>query len=195
MKTDNAREMAVELLLRQRLRSLFLDVTKLRYDRPILFRSYRDFCRETRMTLAELTADGHLPDGFTLKPAQDDNKACVILYNEQQKNLRRRSFTLAHEVGHIYLDHREDTSKNEAEANRFASELLMPTALLWEMSSRLGRPLVIEDVIETFSLSRQAAHLRLQKLGSVGALTPQDHELIRRFALLLPNCDEPTVTL
>jgi hypothetical protein len=195
MKADKAREAAAELLLRQRLRSLFLDVTKLRYDRPILFRTYRDFCRETRMTLEELTANGRLPDGFTLKPVQDDNTPCVILYNEQQQNLRRRNFTLAHEVGHIYLDHRDDSGKNEAEANRFASELLMPEALLREMVSRLGRPLTAVDVIETFALSRQAANLRLRELGFLGIPTAQDQEILHRFSPLLPNYDDPIINL
>jgi Zn-dependent peptidase ImmA (M78 family) len=195
MRADKAREAAAELLLRQRLRSLFLDITKLRYDRPLLFRSYRDFCRETNMTLADLTANGRLPDGFTLKPAQDDTAPCVILYNERQQNPRRRNFTLAHEIGHIYLDHRDDSDKNEAEANRFASELLMPEALLREMASGAGRPLTAEDVLDTFALSRQAANLRLQKLAIAASPTPQDREILRRFALLLPNFDGPEVSL
>jgi hypothetical protein len=195
MRADKAREAAAELLLRQRLRSLFIDVTKLRYDRPILFRTYRDFCRETRMTLDELTANGRLPDGFTLKPAQDDNAPCVILYNERQQNLRRRNFTLAHEVGHIYLDHRDDSGKNEAEANRFASELLMPSALLREMASRLGRPLTAADVIETFALSSQAANLRLRNLVILGAPTVQDQEILHRFSILLPIFGDPIVNL
>jgi Zn-dependent peptidase ImmA (M78 family) len=46
----------------------------------------------------------------------------------------RRRFTIAHEVGHLLLGHtcsELDIDKdNEAEANQFAAELLMPLALL-----------------------------------------------------------------
>lgn len=40
----------------------------------------------------------------------------------------RRAFTIAHELGHIALDHRPPRNGNhERDANAYASELLMPT--------------------------------------------------------------------
>ena len=46
----------------------------------------------------------------------------------------RRRFTIAHEVGHLFLGHvcsgLDIDRNNEAEANQFAAELLMPLAIL-----------------------------------------------------------------
>lgn len=45
----------------------------------------------------------------------------------------RRRFTIAHEIGHLMLGHTFDCgidTDNEAEANQFAAELLMPLAIL-----------------------------------------------------------------
>jgi len=39
-----------------------------------------------------------------------------------------RAFILAHELGHVYLEHRESSVKNEEEADRFAIDLMRRTA-------------------------------------------------------------------
>lgn len=48
-------------------------------------------------------------------------------------SLGRKRFTIAHEIGHLLLGHLECTQHNawhERDANRFASELLMPEDIL-----------------------------------------------------------------
>lgn len=61
-----------------------------------------------------------------------------IHYNENH-NWHRRRFSIAHEIGHLLfntscgssgLDVYNSVSPNEAEANQFASELLMPVSFL-----------------------------------------------------------------
>jgi hypothetical protein len=57
-------------------------------------------------------------DAFTLKK--------TVYYNDSQ-NVRRINFSLAHEIGHIALQHSVPrTEEHEKEADRFASYLLAP---------------------------------------------------------------------
>jgi len=63
-----------------------------------------------------------------------DGEYATIGFNASHPWCRRR-FTIAHEIGHLLLDHgcsggEGDGSHNETEANAFAAELLMPRKLL-----------------------------------------------------------------
>ena len=80
------------------------------------------------------------------------NENGVLIHSKLPRHLQR--FTLAHELGHILLDHenklddksslsqrnaaREDSPTEEVSANRFASELLAPRELIRENAERLG---------------------------------------------------------
>lgn len=87
----------------------------------------------------------------------------VIVINVASPPGRKR-FTIAHEIGHIYLRHYKHLSPSHREANIFASELLIPGLYL--------KKLVIEDgwrdkkqLSSHFKVSRQALEIRLQELG------------------------------
>lgn len=70
-------------------------------------------------------------DGFTVYDNEHDKYLIVI----SPKKFNRKKFTVAHELGHIYLGHLKDycnsmvidSKRLEFEANTFAEELLMPT--------------------------------------------------------------------
>ena len=64
-------------------------------------------------------------DGFTLLQDTPRGLRCVIVYNDAHSPARQR-FTLAHELGHIVLGHREDSPDNDALADCFARNLLTP---------------------------------------------------------------------
>ena len=67
---------------------------------------------------------GHdLVDGFC-QTAHDDLPPVVFINSRQPKD--RFRFSLAHEIGHLVL-HQTPNPEQEVEANRFASEFLMPT--------------------------------------------------------------------
>ncbi len=76
---------------------------------------------------------GDKTDGIQI----DNNGKPVIGYNDN-KNIHRQRFTVAHEIGHMILRHTtshvyldSDSNKpEETEANQFAAELLMPTSML-----------------------------------------------------------------
>jgi len=105
----------------------------------------------------------------------------VISISNSITHTGKRNFVLAHELGHFIL-HKglvpvfSDTEKtlsdwhrvgpHEAEANEFASELLMPSVLF--QKKVIGRQLslgLIKEVASHFGVSITAAFLKYQRLG------------------------------
>lgn len=97
----------------------------------------------------------------------------------------RRRFTLAHEIGHIIipwhsgmimddLDAPRQVGEGayremEAEANRFASELLMPTAWVHETMKRMPHPTALMNhIVNVAEVSFPAAFLRVLKASPAG---------------------------
>ena len=100
--------------------------------------------------------------GFT---CYDEKKARYRIFADE--NLfeycpARSKFTLAHELGHILLDHFTYTNNSlymdyimEREANTFVDELLMPTeSILWHRCS-------VKEVAEIYEVSVLAAYNKI----------------------------------
>ncbi len=115
----------------------------------------------------------------------------VIGVNANDSPLRQR-FTIAHELGHIYLDPRDDlnvdknfvleyrngissqgTHLKEIEANYFAAELLMPEELLKEDIEEYKKDyggfdfeddLLVNLLAKKYGVSRHAMSVRLASL-------------------------------
>ncbi len=120
-----------------------------------------------------------LPRGISGQISQE-NGEFVIRINRHEAKPRQR-FTLAHEIAH-YLLHREKIaaagvwSENvllrsgqpanvEYEANRLASDLIIPSALLAEATAEYSGPLtgeIIEDLACKFRVSTAAMEIKLQ---------------------------------
>lgn len=105
----------------------------------------------------------------------------AILLNTAIPNAGRQNFTLAHELGHYFLQHRPDFQQSgelgfrcspkdmkdthrpqEIAANRFAAELLMPTGQFRSMMS--GAPLdytLINHLARYFVVSKHACGSRI----------------------------------
>lgn len=190
---DAGSRAATELLLRQRLYSLAIDVMKLRYDKQIIFDSMQHFCATTRTTMEELTRSSDTRDGLTLRQRRGDGLLYLVLYNEEMGSLRRRNFTLAHEIGHIYLDHTDDGNEQERQANSFAAQLLLPRILV-EQLIRQGL-LAVRDLCDIFFVSRQAAETRLRSINDGLGYTDNDQALLAKFGGLLPDLAGPVVTV
>ena len=54
----------------------------------------------------------------------------LIAYNDRKSKTRIR-FSLMHELGHHVLKHKNDTPRNESEANYFASNILAPRIAIY----------------------------------------------------------------
>ena len=174
------------LLLEQRPSSTWIDVRALRYQKKIFFDSFENYCQTTGLDYALVSAA--LPDGCTLAT----RSAYVVLYHGEERKKDRLNFTLAHEIGHIYLEHKSDGELEEIEANFFAAELLMPEALVRYML-RLNNGLRAEDLHEWFFVTRTAAEKRLHTLRRKGDFSsPTDREILRRFLPFL-SVEEPPV--
>jgi Zn-dependent peptidase ImmA (M78 family)/DNA-binding XRE family transcriptional regulator len=106
----------------------------------------------------------------------------TVIFINRLHDRTRRLFTLAHELAHVifHLDRGADTNTSiseiasnrdpkEKEANRFASEFLIPGAELRALAetygSRIEDPSVMEAVARSFHVSRDAVFYRLADMG------------------------------
>ena len=186
---------ATRLLLAQRLHSLRFDVTGLHHSKPIIIDSMQHYCAVTRDTMDRLRCHGDTRDGLTLRKTRNGTALYIVLYNQDAGNLRRRNFTLAHELGHIYLEHSADDSVAEREANHFAAQLLAPRILVEQLARQWDCPLTPGDLCGVFGVSLRAAQNRLQSLRASISHSPEDLALLRRFCGLLPQADGPLISV
>lgn len=107
------------------------------------------------------------PDALTLRRKGLAPSGIEILYNDDRSEKRIR-FSLAHELGHIWLGHPDQFSNQapelvemaEAEANFFAGYLLAPTALV--LSLELNTP---QKIANYFDISLEAAKLVQERVA------------------------------
>ena len=109
-----------------------------------------------------------------------------IWLNKELRHHRKR-FTLAHEIGHVMIpwhigsivddldsddpSERGEYREMEAEANRFASELLMPRAWSTEICVRAEHMRgAMHTITQVADVSLQAASLRIMQCGPPGYL-------------------------
>ena len=108
----------------------------------------------------------------------------TILVNQSDPPFRKR-FTIAHELGHIYLHLQSDgefvdtqvdlfrdtgeTADNlsperamEVQANQFAAGLLMPSELVRSQFQTCSR---VDELARIFNVSEEAMGIRLSRLG------------------------------
>lgn len=107
-------------------------------------------------------------DGMVLPLASGQH---LVLINQYIKSVRKR-FTLAHELGHVYLRHylkyglykSRDQQKDiiERQADIFATELLMPKHWIRQYYPKIKN---IEEMAQLFWVSKEAMTIRLKELG------------------------------
>ena len=90
-----------------------------------------------------------------------DGEYSTIGFNGSHPWCRRR-FTIAHEIGHLLLEHtcngREEGTHNEQEANIFAAELLMPASAIKKDFKITPN---IEDLSKLYRVSAESLSIRL----------------------------------
>jgi hypothetical protein len=190
-----AEQAATALLLRQRLYSLKIDPLRLTHDRPVRFDTFDHYCALTRLTMKELSASRDTGDGLTLRLEKGGGVFHLVLYHKEMERRPRLRFTLAHELGHIYLDHREDGEREEQEANRFAAALLMPRVLAALMLRQSGGLLSPDELAAAFGTSRAVAELRLRSLRYTVESSEEDLALLEKMRGFLPDLRGPVVTV
>lgn len=118
---------AYELLIEQDVLELPVSLSKLIYLRRQNTRlmTYSQMAARFSITVTEYKSLVPSDFGFTMKK---DNKN-YILYNDEKGYYTNR-FTIAHEIGHIELNHKVDNSVAKREANCFARNLLCPVPII-----------------------------------------------------------------
>ena len=124
------------------------------------------------------------------------NNIFEIVYNDTE-NSRRCRFTIAHELGHIFLGHllintpeyktfaiRED---NESEANVFARDLLAPACVLHELKVFTAR-----DIANLCNISLEAATYREKRMRELEMrnawyLHPMEKQVYNQFETFIKN--------
>lgn len=178
---DRSEREATRLLLYQNnINSLSVDVQSLRYDKRIIFDSIQNYCAIVNEDISKFDIKDILQDGCTL--IADD--VYIVLYNDDVSLLspERLNWTLAHEVGHIYLGHTQNGRKEEIEAHWFAAQLLMPEYVIRHMKQRFGF-INIEDLIACFNVSIDAAINRLRSIARkrTRELLPDEEKVLARY--------------
>ncbi len=118
---------AYELLIEQDVLELPVNLNKLVYLRRQNTRlmTYSQMAARFSITFGEYKSLVPSEFGFTMKHGSRN----YILYNEEKGYYTNR-FTIAHEIGHIILEHKIDDSVTEREANCFARNLLCPVPVI-----------------------------------------------------------------
>lgn len=159
---EKSSKLATQLLYEQNLENRILDIQTCNYPgKTILFESIQNYALLVRRPISDFISEGNktLKDGCTLVLG---NNMYLVLYNAEINNWEHLNWTLAHEIGHIYLDHTDDGPIEEIEAHFFAAQFFMPEYSLW-MASREHGMLTSEDLMEIYGVSELAA---LKRLGT-----------------------------
>lgn len=122
---------AYELLLEYQSRLPVIDVFSLINLLPkeikVKIYTYTDFSKKIGCTYKEFFYQyASSEHGFTI-PKFNENKY-IICFNEE-KDKKTIRFTIAHEIGHIVLGHRQDNDITNKEANCFARNVLCPVQI------------------------------------------------------------------
>lgn len=169
---------ATKLLYQQDVSNRILNVQELTYDKKIIFDSIQNYSQLTRRPLTDFLSEDKqmLRDGCTIY--SPDNDIYLVLYNGFCSHFEHLNWTLAHEVGHIYLGHTEDGDTEEVEAHFFASQLFMPEYSIFMMAHEYG-PVYPEALTEIFGVSNEAAKKRIStmKKKNCFSATKQDKDI------------------
>lgn len=121
-------------------------------------------------------------DGWTVALLPNNlNVEHLILVNSRKLAVRQR-FTIAHEIGHIVLNHCDrkpnaplfkhfqitlkDNFEFERDADIFASELLMPTPHLLKLI-KIDKVKDIKRLSDFYQVSKQAMEIKLEEIKRV----------------------------
>lgn len=121
-----------------------------------------------------------------------DGSQWFIVYDDLLP-IGRKRFTVAHELGHIFLGHplvagfhaRTAAStmipKTESEANSFASRFLAPACVLWGLNAHKSA-----DIARLCDISKEAADIRAKRMAELYKrnkflTSPLEQQVYRQF--------------
>ncbi len=102
----------------------------------------------------------------------------IIFYDDSQSFPRQR-FTLFHELGHIYMGHKEESTLANRAANHYAAYAIAPNPLIKKYDCQSEA-----DIQSTFNTSFETAHYRAnayEKWLSIRKIEPYEIKLLVLF--------------
>lgn len=168
---------ANSVLLAQRTLKLVQNVPKMQFaDREIIIDTIQNYAKLTGLPANILLHDRRSPLRDGLKIHRQGTNLYIVLYNEDIVMPERLRFTLAHEIGHIFLGHTCDGDAEESEANAFAAQLLMPWFTVKMLHCNYFAN--ADNVSAMFGVSVTAADRRLREVrNSHHVLTDADKKI------------------
>ena len=178
MTIADAQCVATWLLLQQNIKSLATDLEGMIFaGASVLIDTIQGYCSKTGTSLSQFKVCGELLAGTSLPMGN----ACLVLY-DYALSVGRRRFTIAHELGHVYLGHKQRGIQQENEADWFAAQLLMPECIMMELWSRNGW-LMQHEGSDWFMVSGAAARHRIGEMQRKRwyHMGEQELELVQRY--------------
>lgn len=160
---EKCTSLATELLYNQNVKNRKLDIQKLNYgEKNIIFDTVQNYASLVNLPVSMFLSEDNtiLNDGCTIIV---DENTYLVLYNKEISYWEHLNWTLAHEIGHIYLDHKEDGAIEEIEAHYFAAQLFMPEYSIFMMTKEHGQ-IDKSDLMEIFGVSPEAAQRRIETM-------------------------------
>lgn len=149
---------AYELLIQQSSLEIPISLSSIlhQYQNKIWLKTYSQMAARFSLTVKDYKEIAPSEYGFTMT---NSNKS-YILYNDEKGYLTNR-FTIAHELGHIMLNHSVDDSIARREANCFARNLLCPIPMIDTLNLKC-----IYDYVNWFHVSDLMAEYSINHLSS-----------------------------
>ena len=184
------KKLAVKLLLRQNICSIDTDIFRFDFRGHIIVDSIQHYAQFVHRDPHDFV--GECISECVVFPRRGRH---LILYNDWILSSARKRWSIAHEIGHICCGHTTDGPQQEAQANEFAAELLIPQVVLDEVI-RAGLACTVQDVASLFKVSLQAAQNQLRRLSSHRHFGDLDYQLLQKYLPLIKSeISEPIVTI
>ena len=154
---------AYEILILQNKLIFPIDVFNLKSNYNIKILSFTKMAELNNCSINDIIELSDGADAFKF----ERNNIILIVYNDKINNINRIRWSIAHEYGHIILNHTTQSDQNEIEANFFAANLLLPGCILKELKSK--RDYIDLDYLKNkFSISHEAASKFFSNINSKG---------------------------
>jgi hypothetical protein len=147
----------------------------------IILVSFQEYIKISGLDIQieDLTLGADFNDGYAIKELRQGLR--MVLYNAQT-NARRLWYTIYHEVGHLICGHNKHGDIEEVEANFFASQLLMPNAVIRYLADK-KYAVTNSFLMDCFGVSCEAAKKKMDYLNNYGYVfrNTYDDDLIALF--------------
>lgn len=161
--------------------SLKTDIFKILSSFPnIAIHTYTEMANRFFESFHDLMETVSSEHGFSIR---NPHTGMVEIYYNDTKDYSTIRFTLAHELGHIVLEHNEDNDISQKEANCFARNLLCPIPVIDELKLK-----TVNALVEVFEVGELMAVVSLNYFESDRYYIRKDLENTLRFRTYAYMC-------